>query len=279
MIDFAVMTINKPGIVVFINFGAIFIKLKCFTKTSAFKAGAPFTMIKYILQSSIAVLFCLISPFAVKAQVGFDYAQYDVGFAAGINQASSTDVQTLKTTPSISFNFNYNQTPFVNYIFEAQVGRLKGGGPETTTQREFENHFAAFSFRVQVQAGELIDYSRSAFANGLKNIYLSSGLGYISNNVTRTEDVLLAEEGKTLPGEKKNEEIFIPLRLGYEFKIFNSYNQPGVKIDLGYQYNFIMGDQLDGYIAGKHNDAYSMFTVGFKFAIGGVTSYRKLIHY
>jgi hypothetical protein len=35
---------------------------------------------------------------------------------------------------------------------------------------------------------------------------------------------------------------------------------------------------IDGYIAGAHNDAYSQFTIGFKFAIGGVTSYSKQIH-
>jgi hypothetical protein len=236
-------------------------------------------MIKNILKTSLIILLCSAS-FIAKAQVGFDYAQYDVGFAAGINQASSTDVQTLKTTPSIRLNFNYNQTPFVNYVFEAEFGRLKGGGPTTTTQRQFENHFRAFSFRVQLQAGEIIDYSQSAFANGLKNFYVSSGLGYINNNVVkRTDDVLLLDAGKVLPGERKTNEVFIPLRFGYEFKLFNSYSQPGVKIDIGYQYNFVMADELDAYIAGAHKDAYSQFTIGFKFAIGGVTSYRKQIHY
>jgi hypothetical protein len=236
-------------------------------------------MIKSILKISIIILLCSAS-YLAKAQVGFDYAQYDVGFAVGINQASSTDVQTLKTTPSIHLNFNYNQTPYVNYIFDVEVGRLKGGSPNTTTQRQFENHFSAYSFRVQVQAGEIIDYSQSAIANALKNLYLSSGLGYINNNIVlRTDDVLLLEQGKILPGEPKTNEIFVPLRLGYEFKLFNSYNQPAVKIDLGYQYNFILGDELDGYIAGAHKDAYSQFNIGFKFAIGGVTSYRKQIHY
>jgi hypothetical protein len=131
-----------------------------------------------------------------------------------------------------------------------------------------------------LSAGEFIDYSKSQFANALKNLYISSGLGYISNNVVaRSNDILLLANDQIIPGEKKTNEIFIPLRLGYEFKIFNSYNQPAVKIDLGYQYNFVMGDELDGYIAGKHNDAFSQVTLGFKFAIGGVTSYRKQIHY
>ncbi|WP_091218109.1 hypothetical protein [Mucilaginibacter gossypiicola] len=236
-------------------------------------------MIKLILKPSIIILLCSVS-FLAKAQIGFDYAQYDVGFAAGINQASSVDVQTLKTTPSINLNFTYNQSPFLNYIVNLEVGRLKGGSPNTATQRQFENHFSAYSFKVQVQAGELIDYSKSAIANAFKNLYLSSGLGLINNNIVyRTDDALLLEHDQVLPFEPKTNEIFIPVRLGYEFKFFNSYNQPSVKIDLGYQYNFIMGDNLDGYVAGAHNDAYSQITLGFKFAIGGVTSYRKQIHY
>jgi hypothetical protein len=236
-------------------------------------------MIKLILKTSFIILLCSVS-FLAKAQIGFDYAQYDVGFAAGINQASSADVQTLKTTPSINLNFTYNQSPYINYVFNVEVGRLKGGSPNTSTQRQFENHFSAYSFRVQVQAGELIDYSQSAIANAFKNLYLSSGLGYINNNIVyRTDDAQLLAYDQVLPFEPKTNEIFIPVRLGYEFKFFNSYNQPSVKIDLGYQYNFIMGDNLDGYVAGAHNDAYSQFTIGFKFAIGGVTSYRKQIHY
>jgi hypothetical protein len=237
-------------------------------------------MIKHILKTSIIVLLCSVSFFA-KAQIGFDYAQYDVGFAAAMNQASSADVQTLKTTPSFRLNFTYNQGPFVNYVFEAEFGRLKGGDSlRTSSGREFENHFRAFSFRVQLQAGELFDYSQSAFANAFKNLYVSSGLGYINNNiVARSVDVPLYLQGRMLAGERKTNEVFIPVRLGYELKIFNSYNQPSVKIDLGYQYNFVMGDELDGYIAGAHKDAYSQFTIGFKFAIGGVTSYRKQIPY
>lgn len=237
-------------------------------------------MIKNTLKISIIILLCSVS-FLAKAQVGFDYAQYDVGFAAGINQASSADVQTLKTTPSFRLNFNYNQGPFINYVFEAEFGRLKGGDSlRTSSGREFENHFRAFSFRVQVQAGEFFDYSQSAFGNALKNLYVSSGLGYINNNVVaRSYDVPLLLNGRMLPGERKTNEVFIPLRFGYEFKLFNSYNQPSVKIDLGYQYNFVMADELDGYIAGQHNDGYSQFTIGFKFAIGGVTSYRKQIPY
>jgi len=40
-----------------------------------------------------------------------------------------------------------------------------------------------------------------------------------------------------------------------------------------------MGDELDGFEAGKSNDKYSEIVVGVKFALGSVTSYRKQLFY
>ncbi|WP_183556861.1 hypothetical protein [Mucilaginibacter sp. SP1R1] len=235
-------------------------------------------MIKLILKTIIIVVLCT-TTFLAKAQLGYDYAQYDVGFAVGINTPVSTDVpNAIKNTPSAHFNFNYNQSPFVNYIFEGQFGRLKAGDVNSVSGRKFENHFTAFALKVQLQAGEVIDYSQSGVANAFKNLYLSSGIGYIINKVTNTPDKRVAE-GTKLPGDNNSQIPFIPVRLGYEFKIFNQYNEPSVKIDLGYQYNFLMDDNLDGYSTGAHKDVFSQFTVGVKFAIGGVTSYRKQIYY
>jgi hypothetical protein len=69
------------------------------------------------------------------------------------------------------------------------------------------------------------------------------------------------------------------LRIGYELKIFNKNQRPDFKIDVGYQFNYIFGDELDGFKAGKYNDIYSQFTIGVKISVGGVTSYRKQINY
>lgn len=237
-------------------------------------------MIKLISKTIIILTLCTTS-FLAKAQIGYDYAQYDLGVAGSANIAANSDVQTYKVTPAVHFNFNYNQSPFVNYVFEFQVGRLEGGDSlKTTSGRQFENHFAAFLFRAQLQAGEFIDYSTSPFMNVMKNWYTSVGIGYMVNHiVTKSNDIRVAG-GYTLPGDNNAQVPFIPLRLGYEFKLFNSYSQPSVKIDIGYQYNLVLSDNLDGYATGSTtHDAYAQFTIGVKFAVGGVTSYRKQIHY
>jgi hypothetical protein len=236
-------------------------------------------MIKLILKTFIIVVLST-STFLAKAQIGHDYARYDIGGAVGINRPVSTDVpNSLKTTPSAHFNFTYNHTPFLNYVFEGQFGRLKAGNVDSESGRMFENHFTAFALKVQLQAGEVIDYSQSQVANGLKNLYVSSGIGYIINHVVEKTPDKRVPAGYMIPGDNNSQIPFIPVRIGYEFKVFNQYNEPSFKIDLGYQYNFLMDDNLDGYSTGAHKDTFSQFTIGVKFAIGEVTSYRKQIYY
>jgi hypothetical protein len=233
--------------------------------------------IKNLQKIFLTTILCL-AAFASKAQLGYNYDQYDIGFGAAANKVYG-DAQTIVTTPSIHFNFNYNQTPYVNYILEVEAGKLEGGNEyKDTTGRQFSNSFTAVDFRAQVQLGELVDYSRSPFANAMKNLYASTGIGFVVNNVTANRYSYKIPDFYT-PGDDHSTEIFIPVRFGYEFKMFNDLGEPSVKIDLAYQYNFIMGDDLDGFIAGKSNDAYSEYVLGIKFALGGKTSYRKQISY
>jgi len=217
--------------------------------------------------------------FEARAQLGFDYKQYDVGFAAGINTVYG-DAETFTKTPSIHFNLGYNVSPFINYVFEFQAGQLKGGDSlRTLSGRQFTNAFTSVMFRAQVQAGELIDYSDNPLANAVKNFYLSTGIGFVVNHLTDVNRYSILVPGFYTPGDNNSNEILIPARIGYEFKLYNSYGQPSVKIDVGFQYNFIMGDGLDGYTAGNNKDGYSQLTLGVKFAVGDVISFRKRIPY
>jgi hypothetical protein len=222
--------------------------------------------------------FLCIAAFISKAQVGFNYDQYDIGFGGAVNKVYG-DAQSIKSTPSVHFNFTYNQTPFVNYVLEVEAGKLEGGNAlKDTTGRQFSNSFTAVDFRAQVQVGEILDYSRSPLANAMKNFYLSTGLGMVVNDLTTNRYSYQIPDFYT-PGEDHSTELFIPTRIGYEFKIYNQYDEPSVKIDLAYQQNFILGDELDGFKAGKANDIYTELVLGVKFALGGTTSYRKQINY
>lgn len=237
-------------------------------------------MIKTLYRSLLLILFVCGTSFMAKAQLGYNFAQYEVGTAIGLDKVYG-DAETVTTTQSIHFNFTYNPTPFTNFVFEAQLGKLRGGDSvQTKSGRYFNNDFSAFIFRGQLQLGEIMDYSRSPFKNALKNLYVSAGIGLVRNHITQVSRTSEKVPGYFTDGEDKSREPFLPLRIGYEFKLFNRYSQPSAKIDLAYGYNYVFGDNLDGFTAGTKKDAYSQITLGVKFAIGSADiSYRKQITY
>lgn len=212
-----------------------------------------------------------------KAQVGYNFSQYDIGVAGSANQVMG-DVITTKMTSAVAFNFNYNQTPYLSFILEGQAGKLAGGDAvKDKLGRAFRGDYSAFLARAELQFGEVVDYSQSPFNNALKNLYVSTGMGLLVDHITQINRY--SSQNFFTPGVNNSNEIFIPARIGYEFKLYNEYNQPSVRIDLAYQYNFMMSDELDGFVAGNNKDKYTQLSLGVKFAIGGLSSYRKQIEY
>ncbi|MFB9842656.1 outer membrane beta-barrel protein [Mucilaginibacter ginsenosidivorans] len=236
-------------------------------------------MTKFILRITLLTLLTCFTALASKAQVGYDYSQYDVGASVGFNSYYG-DVVTSQSSNSFNLNFDYNQSAFINYILEIQVGKVMGGdSTKDLLGRQFSADYTSYAFRIQLQAGELIDYSQSKVLNAFKNLYVGGGIGIIYSNIKEINRYSLQLPGFYTPGENKANQLFFPARIGYELKIYNKYKRPDFKVDVGYQYNFIFGDNFDGFKAGAHNDAYGQFTIGVKFSIGGVTSYRKDIQY
>lgn len=229
--------------------------------------------LKKILLSLIVVFAAALG---AKAQIGYNYSQYDFGVGSSYTK---TKTDFAKSTGRYSFNanFTYNQTPFVNFIAELQVGSMNGYdlskvvGDDSFASVGFNNNYTSVAFRAQLQMGEILDYSHSQFKNFFKNLYISSGVGVVYSNY------------KPFPSdddtELKGSDIFIPIRLGYELKFFNAYSEPTVKLDLGYQYNYVFSDNFDGVSFGKGSDSFTQFVVGLKFALGGSTSYKKQIDY
>ncbi len=129
----------------------------------------------YHLKKIIFTLVVCIASFNARAQVGYNYSQYDFGVGGGYNK---TKTDFAKSTGKYSFyaNFTYNQTPFVNFIAELNVGSLNGSDltkviPETAYS--FTSDFTTIGFRAQLQMDEIMDYSHSQCSNFVKNIYIS----------------------------------------------------------------------------------------------------------
>jgi hypothetical protein len=239
----------------------------------------PLIMTKLIVRTAFITLLTCLPPLISKAQIGYDYGRYDVGFSLASNQFYG-DVVTSKSTKGVNFNFNYNQGPFINYIFEAQFGKLAGGDAINDPQgRQFSADYQYYALRLQLQGGELIDYSRGGLANTLKNLYAGAGIGVIFNQISSINRYSVQIPGDYTPGLDKSSQLFIPFRIGYELKFFNREQRPDIKLDIGYQYNMVFGDELDGFRAGHLNDAYTQLTIGVKFSLGEITSYRKQINF
>jgi hypothetical protein len=232
-------------------------------------------MLKYFTRFIILTGFTFALALPAKAQLGFNFHQLDAGISLNAHRIYG-DADKVKTTFSGGLNFNYNATPYLNYVLEAQGGTFAAGDSLTLRSgRQFKNKFWAITGRVQVQAGEFIDYSQSDIADIAKNIYLSTGVGVVINNIGPISRTSAFVPGFYSLGKDNSTEVYIPLRIGYEFKIFNSFNEPTTKIDIAYQHGIILGENVDGYDTGNRKDIWTQFSIGVKFAIGGSTSYRK----
>jgi hypothetical protein len=230
----------------------------------------------------------------VKAQAGYNYKEFaiglDIGYARGYTNINRQDNNITE-----SINFTYNYSPYIPITAELQFGKLSGGGLTPNLDpygRMYVNKYEAFVVHGDFQLGEVIDYSESNVLNVLKNFYFGSGAGIVfnSNTVQRT-NVYDGTGGLPnygtrdyiFPGKDNSINITVPLRFGYEFKIYNDYEEPYMAIDIGYVHNMVFGEGLDGYDdpSGKFkNNAtnqYRQFTIGVKFSFGNVTSFNKLI--
>ena len=237
-------------------------------------------MIKLISKPLIITLIVCFTSLVARAQLGFDYSSWEGGAGVGLTTVSG-NAETTTMTPMVNINLTFNSTPYVNFVFEAQLGRIAGGDSlNTASGRQFSGDLSSFVFRGQLRLGEIMDYSKSPFKNALKNLYISAGAGYAVSHITNINRYSIKNPGEYTPGILNSQTPFIPLRIGYEFKVFNKYRQPSFKIDLAYAYNYMFSDNLDGFVVGNHHDAYSQICIGFKFAFGGdIISYRKEVPY
>jgi hypothetical protein len=215
--------------------------------------------------------------FLAQGQPAYNYSKFDFGVAGAINKPF-TDEQSTDYKPSGLVNLTYNQTPFINYVGELQLGEFTGNSSYSNLiQRNFRTRYATASLRGQLQAGQLFNYYNNRFLNAIKNLYVSSGVGAMYTRSNVTGNAFQNNQYRSVSSKTSDYSVFVPARLGYEFKIFNYDKEPFIKVDIGYQYNFVFGDSLDGNKSGSSNDSFNQFILGIKFAIPGIATYKRPI--
>lgn len=236
----------------------------------------------------ILFVFTLISATAARAQSGYNYQE--LGIAGGASYIRGyTNVQRQYDHPAFNFNFVYNYNPYLPIEAELQIGTLSGGGltPDIDRYgRQYVNHYKALIIHADFQLGAAIDYEQSWFLKIVKDFYLGAGFGFISNTNKVQRTNVIPQNGPltyVFPGHDSSLDPMTTGRFGYEFKIYDSYNEPSVAIDVGYVHNFAFGEGLDGYndppSKFKNNaiDQYRQFQIVVKYYFGRVVSYNKLI--
>lgn len=222
-------------------------------------------MKKPTLKTYLIALSIFFLPLYGSSQVVNPYRIFDIGMGANMNSTSG-DAETLKRTVGLHLNFNYNIDPYTNFLAEVQFGQLAGGDSAATfSGRQFTNQFNSVSVRGQMQLGKLF----YRLPKEAQRVYISSGIGGIANNITNINRESQKIPGYSTIGKEQSINLFIPARLGYEFPVKNAYRETILKIDLAYQHNFVLGDDIDGFAAGKFKDAFSQFSIGFKTGLLG----------
>jgi len=236
------------------------------------------------LKKNILFFVALFAAITVKAQSGYNYYEFGIGADASYERGYTNITQQNN---HIGFNGNliYNYSPYLPIEAELQTGQLSGGGPAPSQDpfgRQYVNNYKAALLHADVQLGATIDYSGSWILNIIKNFYAGTGIGLIDNNNT-VQRTSIYEPSYVFPGKDHSIDFMVPLRFGYEFKIWDSYDQPSMAIDLGYVHNLVFGEGLDGYddpeskFKNNATNQYRQITIGFKYFFGTTVAYNKLI--
>jgi len=265
------------------------------------------------LKKALLFLFALqVFTYTAKAQLGYNFHQYSLGFGAG-SMFATTDVPYHVQHPSFNLNFGYNLTPFTSFTFDFQFGKLSGGYDNYYKDavknlnafnatdaavisllptayalsvdpylRSYTNNYQTYMIHGDVQFGEFLDYENGNWiVQAMKNFYVGTGIGIIYNNISSIRRYN-ADTTYVYGGADHSNNIVIPMRVGYKVKLYNAYDEPSVELELGYQRNMVFGYGLDGYsdpiFTTRNYEVFEGIQVGVKFNFGNVTSYRKQIH-
>jgi len=220
--------------------------------------------------------------------MGYNYKEFGIGLDV-FSEIGFTNVQKQYRHIGQSLNFVYNYSPYIPVTAELQFGHLSGGGLTPALDkygRQYVNNYEGLVIHADFQLGEVIDYSQNDLLNILKNFYFGSGGGIIFNSNTVQRTNIYPWNGTTnyvFPGSNSSINLTVPLRFGYEFKLYNDFEEPYMTIDIGYTHNLVFGEGLDGYddpsnkFKNNATNQYAQIVVGLKFNFGNVTSFNKLI--
>lgn len=228
------------------------------------------------------------SSVVVKAQGDYNFMPSGVGFDVSVIRGY-TNVAKQNNTLSFSGYYTYYPSPYFPVTFELQRGRLWGGSRVTDEYaREFVNNYFAVLIHADLQLGQVVDYEDNDFMNVLKNLYFGAGGGLVKDNVQNQRYNLLDQGGYAVgtyrfPGTDNSTNPDVNFRMGYEFKFYNEWDEPYLRLHIEYTHHVVFGEGLDGYndpiqkFKNNFPDQYRQITIGMVYNFGLIRAFTKRI--
>jgi len=191
------------------------------------------------------------------------FRTWSIGVSGGISTPYTLIGQNLKqdfTSPDIQYGYAIYIKDQLSNVFGLQADLMTGKLKADHSYQTFPN-----GEYIYTQFDTKINWSASLSGNftivhlGILQPYLTLGGGVLSYSAI----IHVPYTTETVPVQGTLSKFFVPVGLGLKFNITR-----GINLDLGYQVNFVMSDNLDLYNYGSNNDKYSYTHIGLEFALG-----------
>ncbi|NNU33902.1 hypothetical protein HK413_06640 [Mucilaginibacter sp. S1162] len=186
---------------------------------------------------------------SANARDSYNFSHWGVGFFGSTNFPYA-DLKQGNQGKTFNITGYYNLTPYVPLGLEIQTGSISGGSIITdVAKRQYDNHYMAVIVHGDLALGEIMDYDGNFFLKFAKDLYIGTGFGMINNKMAFIQRTNLIATGYpvgtyTFPGQNSSANLIVPIRFGYEFKIYNTYGEPFIGLNIGYIHNLTSGRRL-----------------------------------
>ena len=197
-------------------------------------------------------------------------AQIDKSLTVGLGAGAATTfagAAIIKTTAVASGTASYYLSNYFDLSFEAQLGKLAGGNPNTT-HLNFVNKFQAGFIEFHQHFGIFIEDPQNVAESFFSNVYVGTGFGLINNNVTQI-NATIDRSYKITP--------VIPIKFGYIWAIKGQYDDEIVKVNLSCSINPTIGRGIDGYYGNRPQaeKVYTYYSIGVEYVIDLTGNYGR----
>jgi len=198
-----------------------------------------------------------------RVPVNSSFRTWSIGVSSGISTPYTLIGQNSKqdfTSPDMQLGYAIYFKDQLSNSFGIQADLMAGKLKADHSYQKFANgEFIYTQFDTKVNWSASLSGNFIIVHLGVVQPYLTLGGGVLSYSA-----VLHAYYStETVPVQGTLSSFFVPIGLGLKFDIAR-----GINLDLGYQINFVMADNLDAYTYGTTNDRFSYTHIGLEFALG-----------